>query len=144
MGSNPVGTTQVRGHVPESRGPVAPYWPRGVHGAVTNQVPRSTSDAGQALLRPDPVSQDSPAKRRERFPSNASTRAAAGVLWMQHGLLPEEGLPARLLAQDVEPSCIACMFFIMTASAVRSSSLGLNHRISVPGSFSTGMWPGGV
>jgi hypothetical protein len=29
---------------------------------------------------------------------NASTRAAAGVLSMQHGLLPEEGLPARLLA----------------------------------------------
>src|SRR4029450_6987976 len=34
----------------------------------------------------------------------------------------------------VEPSCIACMFFGMTASAVRSSSLGLNHTNSVPGS----------
>jgi len=33
---------------------------------------------------------------------------------------------ARLLAYGVEPSCIACMFLIMTASAVRSSSLGLN------------------
>jgi hypothetical protein len=29
---------------------------------------------------------------------NASTRAAAGVFSMQHGLLPEEGFPARLLA----------------------------------------------
>jgi hypothetical protein len=36
------------------------------------------------------------------------------------------------------------MFFIMTVSAVRSSSLGLNHKISVPGSFATGMWPGGM
>jgi hypothetical protein len=36
------------------------------------------------------------------------------------------------------------MFFIMTASAVPSSSLGLNHKISVPGSFFTGTWPGGV
>jgi len=41
-------------------------------------------------------------------------------------------------------SCIACIFFIMTASAVRSSSLGLNDTNSVPGSFCTGMWPGGV
>jgi len=36
------------------------------------------------------------------------------------------------------------MFLIMTASAVRSSSLGLNHKNSVPGSFVTGMWPGGM
>jgi hypothetical protein len=36
------------------------------------------------------------------------------------------------------------MFLIMTASAVRSSSLGLNHKISVPGSCCTGTWPGGV
>ena len=47
-------------------------------------------------------------------------------------------------AYGVEPSCIACMFFIMTASAVRSSSLGLNDTNSVPGSFCTGTWPGGV
>ena len=45
---------------------------------------------------------------------------------------------------DVEPSCIARMFFIMTASAVRSSALGLNHKISMPGSLFTGTWPGGV
>jgi hypothetical protein len=36
------------------------------------------------------------------------------------------------------------MFFIMTASAVRSSTLELNHKISVPGSFFTGTRPGGV
>ena len=29
---------------------------------------------------------------------NASTRAAAGAFSMQHGLLPKEGFPARLLA----------------------------------------------
>ena len=29
---------------------------------------------------------------------NASTRAAPGAFSMQHGLLPKEGLPARLLA----------------------------------------------
>jgi hypothetical protein len=33
------------------------------------------------------------------------------------------------------------MFLIMTASAVRSSSSGLNHRNSVPGSFDTGTCP---
>ena len=33
------------------------------------------------------------------------------------------------------------MFFTMTASAVSSSSLGLNHTNSVPGSFATGTWP---
>jgi hypothetical protein len=33
-------------------------------------------------------------------------------------------------------------FIIMTASAVPSSSLGLNYGISVPGSFFTWMWPG--
>ncbi len=56
-------------------------------------------------------------------------------------------VPSRsrgLLAYGVEPPCIACMFFIMAASAVRSSSLGLNHKISVPGSFFTGTWPGGM
>jgi hypothetical protein len=47
-------------------------------------------------------------------------------------------------AYGVEPSCIACRFFIMTASAVRSSSVGLNDTNSVPGSFCTGMCPGGV
>jgi hypothetical protein len=52
--------------------------------------------------------------------------------------------PARTAAYGVGPSCIACMFFIMTASAVRSSSLGLNDTNSVPGSFCTGTWPGGV
>jgi hypothetical protein len=31
-GSNPVGTTRVRGHFRGSRGQVAPHWPRGVHG----------------------------------------------------------------------------------------------------------------
>jgi len=36
------------------------------------------------------------------------------------------------------------MFFIMTASAVRKSWLGLNHKISVSGPFFTGTWPGGV
>src|SRR6266498_3804245 len=36
------------------------------------------------------------------------------------------------------------MFFIMTASAVRSSSVGLIHKISVPGSFFTGTWPPGT
>jgi hypothetical protein len=36
------------------------------------------------------------------------------------------------------------MFVIMAASAVRSSLLGLNHKISVPGSFFTGTWPGGM
>jgi len=36
------------------------------------------------------------------------------------------------------------MFLIMTASAVRSTSLGLNHQNSVPGSFFTGTWPGGM
>ena len=74
---------------------------------------------------------------------NALTRAAPGVFSMQDGLLPEEGSP-RLLAYGVAPSCIACMFLSMTASAARSSSLGLNHTNSVPGSCCTGMWPGGV
>ena len=46
--------------------------------------------------------------------------------------------PRAPLAYGVEPSCIACMFFTMTASAVRSSSLGLNHTNSVPGSCCTG------
>jgi hypothetical protein len=36
------------------------------------------------------------------------------------------------------------MFFIMTASAVRSSSVGLKNTNSVPGSCFTGTWPGGV
>ena len=57
---------------------------------------------------------------------------------------PAENDPARASAYGVEPSCIACMFLIMTASAVRSSSLGLNDTNSVPGSFVTGTWPGGV
>jgi hypothetical protein len=48
------------------------------------------------------------------------------------------------VAYGVELSRIACMFLIMTASAVRSSSLGLNDKNSVPGSLFTGMWPGGV
>jgi hypothetical protein len=68
---------------------------------------------------------------------NASTRTAPGVVSRQRGLLPEEGSP-RLLAYGVEPSCIACMFFSMTASAVHSASLGLNHTNSVPGSCCTG------
>jgi catechol 2,3-dioxygenase-like lactoylglutathione lyase family enzyme len=34
-GSNPVGTTQVSGHVLGSRGLVAPHWPSGVHGLFT-------------------------------------------------------------------------------------------------------------
>jgi hypothetical protein len=63
----------------------------------------------------------------ERFPTERARRVAGS------------GVPPY-----VEPSCIACMFFIMTASAVRSSSLGLNHKISVPGSLFTGTWPGGV
>jgi hypothetical protein len=36
------------------------------------------------------------------------------------------------------------MFFIMTASVLRSSSAGLNITNSVPASFSAGTWPGGV
>jgi adenylate cyclase len=38
----------------------------------------------------------------------------------------------------------ANLFCIMTASAVCSSSLGLNDTNSVPGSFCTGTWPAGV
>ena len=34
-GSNPVGTTQVIGHIRVSHERVAPHWPRGVHEAVT-------------------------------------------------------------------------------------------------------------
>ena len=34
------------------------------------------------------------------------------------------------------------MFFIMTASVLRSSSAGLNITTSVPGSCFTGTWPG--
>jgi hypothetical protein len=49
-----------------------------------------------------------------------------------------------LLVYGVEPFCIACMFLIMTASAVRNSSVGLNHTNSVPGSFATGTWPGEI
>jgi hypothetical protein len=36
-GSNPVGTTQVRRHIGETRGRVAPHWPRGVHTIVKRQ-----------------------------------------------------------------------------------------------------------
>ena len=52
--------------------------------------------------------------------------------------LPGPRRGTRLLAYGVAPSCIACMFLSMTASAVRSSSLGLNHTNSVPGSCCTG------
>ena len=44
---------------------------------------------------------------------------------MQHGLLPEEEFPAAVPGLS-QPTCIACMFFIMTASVSRSSSAGLN------------------
>ena len=73
---------------------------------------------------------------------NASTRAAAGLFAMQHGLLPEEEFPVR--PAERQPACIACMFLAMTASVSRSSSAGLNSTISVPGSCCTGMCPGGV
>ena len=58
---------------------------------------------------------------------DASTRAAAGLFAMQHGLLPEEEFPARRPGLSRrQPACIACMFFIITASVLRSSSAGLN------------------
>ena len=47
-------------------------------------------------------------------------------------------------AEAVQPACIACMFFITTASVSRISSAGLNSTTSVPGSCLTGTWPGGV
>jgi hypothetical protein len=46
--------------------------------------------------------------------------------------------------RSVQPACIASMFFIMTASVLRSSSAGLKITNSVPGSCFTGTWPGGV
>jgi hypothetical protein len=45
-GSNPVGTTQVRGHVRGLRGQVAPHWPRGVHRAVTMSPRFSAGSSG--------------------------------------------------------------------------------------------------
>ena len=78
----------------------------------------------------------------------ASTRARASLFAMQHGLLPEEQfLPgaapeARRRAAVQLPCIIACMFFAITASTARSSSLGLNCTSSLPASAS-GTWPGG-
>jgi hypothetical protein len=46
----------------------------------------------------------------------------------------------RAWSRPASPACSSSM----TASAVRSSSRGLNHKISAPGSFFTGTWPGGM
>ena len=55
---------------------------------------------------------------------DASTRAAAGLFAMRHGLLPEEEFPAP--AAGLRRPRIASMFFRITASVSRSSSVGLN------------------
>ena len=71
--------------------------------------------------------------RRRRPVRDAARPAARG------GVSRAASRPER-----AQPACIACMFFIMTASVLRSSSAGLNITISVPGSCFTGTWPGGV
>ena len=83
--------------------------------------------------------ESSPSPRQPRLRSYALLRLRAAD--RLQGLNMRRRAPFTYV---VGPSCIACIFFIMTASAVRSSSLGLNDTNSVPGSFCTGMWPGGV
>ena len=84
-----------------------------------------------------------PAADRLHHPPRAPTRSRLGP---GDATRPPArgGFPTRLLAYGVGPSCMVCRFLIMTASAARSSSLGLNHTNSVPGSCCTGTWPGGV
>jgi hypothetical protein len=72
-----------------------------------------------------------------RWPSERSRR------WLRY-VYSTSGFEGLRVAVSGQPGCIACMFFIMTASVSRSSSAGLNITNSVPGSCFTGTWPGGV
>jgi hypothetical protein len=86
----------------------------------------------------------SPRPGKAREGPRRATIEKAGMLAMQHGLLPEEEFPGGVASLSRQPPCIAFRFFIMTASVLRSSSAGLKITTSVPGSCFTGMWPGGV
>jgi hypothetical protein len=68
-GSNPVGTTQVRACIGESRLPVAPHWPRGVHGAVTDQNSVSSGECSDRVRPFKPFLQDGKEGQRAGFPA---------------------------------------------------------------------------
>jgi hypothetical protein len=65
-----------------------------------------------------------------------SAERDAGVAPRAWRKYSSEVVPRRLESQ---PPCIASMFFMMTAPVSCSASVGLNCRISLPGSFATGM-----
>ena len=64
----------------------------------------------------------------------ASTRAAASLFAMQHGLLPEERVRRARRRAGAQAFCIACMFLVIAAATARSSSAGLNCTNSLPAS----------
>ncbi len=101
------------------------YLPRELVGTP----PGAIEPNGRAVVADGP---EQVLKRKQ--PTSASREAAARM--SPRGHYPR--------AEAVQPACIAWMFFITTASVSRISSAGLNSTTSVPGSFLTGTWPGGV
>jgi hypothetical protein len=71
-GSNPVGTTQVRGRIRTSRERVAPHWPRGAHEAVTTRCsvtrPKRMGVVGEDLQSNIPLVRRSPIADRGGTP----------------------------------------------------------------------------
>ncbi len=90
--------------------------------------PKTVGQPRRAHLRED----RRPDPRRRRPVRDAARPPARG------------GVPRARPGLSDQPTCSACMFFIITASVLCSSSAGLNITISVPGSCLTGTWPGGV
>ena len=89
----------------------------------TGDIPEDCQQSRGAHLRED---QRSNPHRRQPF-RHATRPPARG------------GVPLRHPRLSRQPTCIACMFFIITASVLRSSAAGLNNTSSVPGSCLTGM-----
>jgi hypothetical protein len=92
-----------------------PSWPAGWSRSSTSS-PTATSCTGCTVRRQVRCRSG---RRRE-----SAATPAADAEGTAAARLPGPRRGTRLLAYGVEPSCIACMFFSMTASAVRSSSLG--------------------
>ena len=92
--------------------------------------------------------------RRREGPAGLTPREVEVLILLARGLSNKEiarqlvispktaGNHIEHVASTQPPGIIACMFLAITASPVRSSSLGLNWTSSLPASAS-GMWPGG-
>jgi Protein of unknown function (DUF541) len=97
----PVWSTQVRACIGESRLPVAPHWPRGVHGAVTDQNSVSSGE------RSDRVGPSSSAARDAAIAEAVAdatdqAQAAADAAGIHLGAVPDLHVSAMAVVYPIE------------------------------------------